>query len=834
MSLNVLKYLSIGLGLLVLAAPLPAAAKPAPAPPLKLWYTRPATNWNEALPIGNGRLAAMVFGQPGRERLQLNEETVWAGEPGNNVVPGTYEGIQEIRKLLFAGQYKEAQELSNKTFPRQVAPNNNYGMPYQTVGSLFLNFPGHEAATNYYRDLDIQQAVAKVSYQVQGVTYTREMFASLPGQVIVVRLTASKPGSITCRLGLNSPQKSYRVKAEPGKLLLAGVSGSNDNKVGKVRFQAHIVPKVEGGTVTATDSTLQITGANAATVYISMGTNFKSYKDLSGDEAVKAASYLPAALAKTYPAAKAEHVAQYRRYFDRVSLNLGSTAAVQKPTDVRLAEFAKTSDPALAAMYFQYGRYLLICSSQPGTQAANLQGKWNDKLSPPWDSKYTVNINTEMNYWPAEVTNLSELHQPLFDMLKDLAETGKESASVTYHARGWNMHHNTDLWRITGNVDGGFYGMWPMGGAWLTQHLWQHYLFTGDQAFLRAYYPVLKGAALFYVDALQEEPTHKWLVVAPSMSPENTYESGVGITAGTTMDNQLVFDVFSNALRAAAILHTDKAFADTLQGMLKRLPPMQIGQYGQLQEWLQDWDNPKSTHRHISHLYGLFPSGQISPYRTPELFEAARVTLAQRGDISTGWSMGWKVNFWARMLDGNHAYKLLSNQLRLLSGDVVKVNEASGGGTYPNLLDAHPPFQIDGNFGCTAGLAELFVQSYDGVIDLLPALPDAWPTGEVRGLVARGGYVIDLAWDKGKVTRVQITSKLGGNCRVRVHSPIKATGKTKLVGAQGNNPNPFYQILPVKAPLISEKTTAKKPSLAPSTLYDFATQAGQSYELVAR
>ncbi|OUJ68619.1 glycoside hydrolase family 95 protein [Hymenobacter crusticola] len=798
--------------------------------PLTLWYNKPAANWNEALPIGNGRLAAMVYGTPGRERLQLNEETVWAGEPGNNVVPGVYEGIVEIRKLLFAGKYKEAQDLANKTFPRQALTTNNYGMPYQTVGNLLLTFPGHEAATNYYRDLDIQQAIAKVSYQVQGVTYTREMFVSLPDQVIVVRLTASKPGSITCRLGMNSPQLSHSIKTEPTKLVLAGVGGSNDNKVGKVKFQAHIVPKVEGGTVTATDSTLQITGATAATIYVSMGTNFKSYKDLGGDETAKAASYLPAALAKAYPATKAAHVASYRRYFDRVSLNLGSTDAVKKPTDVRIADFATGNDPALAALYFQFGRYLLICSSQPGTQPANLQGKWNDKLSPPWDSKYTVNINTEMNYWPAEVTNLSELHQPLFSMLKDLAETGKESASVVYHARGWNMHHNTDLWRITGNVDGGFYGMWPMGGAWLTQHLWQHYLFTGDKAFLREYYPVLKGAALYYVDALQEEPSHKWLVVAPSMSPENTYQSGVGITAGTTMDNQLVFDVFSNALRAAAVLNTDKAFADTLQGMIKRLPPMQIGQYSQLQEWLQDWDKPDDKHRHVSHLYGLYPSQQISPYANPELFAAAENSLVYRGDKSTGWSMGWKVNLWARLLNGNRAYKLIADQLNPAG------TEASGqnGGTYPNLLDAHPPFQIDGNFGCTSGIAEMLVQSHDGAIDILPALPDAWPTGEVKGLVARGGYVVDLAWNKGKVTRLQITSKLGGNCRLRVHSPVAATGTAKLATTRGTNPNPFYQNTVIKTPLVSAKAAVKKSTLQPSFVYDLATKASTTYTLNGR
>ncbi|WP_342588255.1 glycoside hydrolase family 95 protein [Hymenobacter wooponensis] len=793
--------------------------------PMVLWYAKPAANWNEALPIGNGRLAAMVFGQPGREQLQLNEETVWAGEPGNNVVSGVYEGVQGIRKLLFEGKYKEAQDLSNKIFPRKAAPTSNYGMPYQTVGNLLLTFPGHETATNYYRDLDIQQAVVKVRYQVKGITYTRETFASLPDQVIVVRLTASKPGSITCRLGLNSPQLIHRVQTEPTKLVLTGVSGSHDNKAGKVKFQAHIVPKVEGGTLTSTDSTLQITGATAATVYISIGTNFKNYHDLSGDESAKAGSYLPAALARAYPAAKAAHVASYRRYFDRVSLNLGSTEAVKKPTDVRLAEFAAGHDPGLAALYFQFGRYLLICSSQPGTQPANLQGKWNDKLAPPWDSKYTVNINTEMNYWPAEVTNLPELHQPLFSMLKALAETGRESASAIYHARGWNMHHNTDLWRITGNVDGGFYGMWPMGGAWLTQHLWQHYLFTGNHAFLREYYPVLKGAALFYADALQEEPSHKWLVVAPSMSPENTYQSGVGVSAGTTMDNQLVFDVFTNAIRAAAILNTDQPFADTLRCLLNRLPPMQVGQHNQLQEWLQDWDKPDDKHRHVSHLYGLYPSQQISPYANPELFAAAQNSLVYRGDKSTGWSMGWKVNLWARLLDGNRAYKLIADQLSPAG------TEASGqnGGTYPNLLDAHPPFQIDGNFGCTSGIAEMLVQSHDGAIDILPALPDAWPTGEVKGLVARGGYVVDLAWAKGKVTHLQITSRLGGNCRVRLHSQVAAGGKAKLTPARGTNPNPFYQNAAIQPPLISAKATIKKPVLAPSFVYDLNTKAGATY-----
>ncbi|GHA74971.1 glycoside hydrolase family 95 protein [Pontibacter akesuensis] len=795
---------------------------------LKLWYEKPAANWNEALPLGNGRIGAMVFGTPAQEKLQLNEETVWAGEPGNNINEELNSALPEIRRLIFEGKHKEAQALALEKVPRQAPANLNYGMPYQPVGDLFISFPGHDAATAYYRDLNIEQAIASVSYKVDGVTYKREMFSSFPDDVIIIRLTADKPKSITCTLRMDSPHQKYAVTAKQDQLVLSGTSGDVDNKKGKVKFQAQVQPQVKGGKVSATDNTLQITGADEAVIYVSMATNFKSYKDLSGNEAEKAAQLLAAATKRKYKKVREEHIESYRKYFDRVSLDLGITDAVEKPTDKRLAAFASGNDPHLAALYFQFGRYLLISSSQPGTQPANLQGIWNDKISPPWDSKYTVNINTEMNYWPAEVTNLPEMHQPLFAMIKDLSETGRESARKMYNARGWNMHHNTDLWRMTGPIDGAFYGLWPMGGAWLTQHIWQHYLFTGDKKFLQEMYPVLKGAAAFYADVLQEEPENKWLVVVPSMSPENKHQSGVSIAAGTTMDNQLVFDVFSNIIHASEALNTDKAFADSLRSMRDRLPPMQVGQHGQLQEWMQDWDKPDDKHRHVSHLYGLYPSNQISPFSHPELFNAAKTSLVYRGDKSTGWSMGWKVNLWARLLDGNRAYKLIQDQLTP-AGDAEK---GEGGGTYPNLFDAHPPFQIDGNFGCTSGIAEMLVQSHDGAIHLLPALPDAWQTGEVKGLVARGGFIVDMSWEDGKVRTLTVHSKLGGNCRIRSSEQLKLRGKGELKAAEGANANPFYQQADIKQPLVKSTSGENVVPVREKIVYDLKTVKDKTYKFI--
>lgn len=795
----------------------------------KLEYNKPATNWNEALPIGNGRLGAMVFGNPEKEELQLNEETVWAGEPGNNVPKNVFLNIEEIRKLIFAGKNKEAQDLANKTFPRQAPSNLNYGMPYQTVGSLWMDFPGHEKFSDFKRDLDIEKAVATVSYKANGVEYKREIFASFSDNLIIVKLSANKKKSISFSLSATSPQLIKDFKTQDGKLFFEGTTGSADNKKGKIKYVGEAACALKGGKLTTTADQLVVKNADEVIIRISVATNFKNYKDLSVNPTEKATAVLEKASDKSYDEAYQNHVKAYQKYFNRVSLYLGDSPQSNKTTDVRIKEFGTSYDPQLVALYFQFGRYLLISSSQPGNQPANLQGIWNDKLSPPWDSKYTVNINTEMNYWPAEITNLSEMHQPLFKMIKDLAESGKESASEMYHARGWNTHHNTDLWRITGVVDGGFYGLWPMGGAWLSQHLWQHYLYTGNKEFLKEYYPVLKGVAQFYLDVLQEEPEHKWLVVAPSMSPENTYESSVGVTAGTTMDNQLVFDVFNNILNSAKVLETDKTFADSVAVALKRLPPMQIGRLSQLQEWLHDWDKPNDHHRHISHLYGLFPSGQISPFKTPELVEAAKNTLVSRGDVSTGWSMGWKVNWWARLLDGNRAFKLIKDQL----SPAPLEKQGQQGGTYPNLLDAHPPFQIDGNFGCTAGITEMLLQSYDEAIYLLPALPDDFKNGKVSGLKARGGFEISMEWENGKVKQLEVKSSLGGNCRLRLASAIQLKGNVELADANGENPNSFYKVEQIKTPLVSEKAVLNGYKVPDTKLYDFKTESGKTYSFKA-
>jgi len=793
--------------------------------PLRLFYDKPASEWNEALPIGNSRLGAMVYGDPSKEQLQLNEETIWAGGPGNNVPKNTYAKILEIRKLLAEGKPEEAQKLSNETFPRKVPEGLDYGMPYQTFGSLWLNFPGHTNYTHFVRDLDIADAVARTSYKVGGVTFRREVFTSFTDDVLIIRLTASERKSISFSLSLTSPHKSAAVSSKKGQLSMTGTGSSVDSKAGKVNFKGIVRPVLKGGSLIQSHDNLEIQQADEVILYVSIGTNFKKYNDLTADPEKKAQDILDRAVKVKYRQALASHTKKYQQQFNRVQMDLGTSPQASKTTDIRVQQFAKAHDPQLVALYFQFGRYLLISSSQPGGQPANLQGIWNDKLSPPWDSKYTVNINTEMNYWPAEVTNLSETHEPLFAMLQDLSVTGKESAQVMYKARGWNMHHNTDLWRITGVVDGGYYGMWPMGGAWLTQHIWQHYLYNGNKDFLKKYYDVLKGKALFYLDVLHEDRSGKWLVLSPSMSPENSYMPGsVGVSAGTTMDNQLIFDVFHNFIDATKILGVDAKLADSVKVTLDRLPPMQIGQHAQLQEWLDDMDKITDKHRHISHLYGLYPAGQISPFRNPDLTEAAVNSLIYRGDKSTGWSMGWKVNWWARLLDGNRSFKLIRDQLSPPLGE-----KGQGGGTYPNLLDAHPPFQIDGNFGCTSGIAEMLVQSYDGSIFLLPALPDELPSGKISGIKARGGFEIDLEWKDKVLTRLTIKSSLGGSCRLRFAKNVSLQGDAPLVAAQGESINPFFHVRAIKTPLKSEKASLKGYSLPETKLVEFDTEAGGVY-----
>jgi alpha-L-fucosidase 2 len=789
---------------------------------LRFWYNRPAENWNEALPIGNGCLGAMVFGDPGREHLQLNEETVWAGGPHNNVNPESKPYITKVRNLLFKGEYKKAQEMADEYIKSPVN-----GMPYQPAGDIFVLFPDHTDYTDYYRDLDIGKAVATVSYSVDNVQYKREIFSSFTDQVIIVRLSASKPGMISCIITSGSLQK-HEAKVDSDRIVVNGITGDHEGIKGQVRFNAIIKPVIENGFLEMNDSCLVIKNADLATIYVSIGTNFVNYKDISANPANKAESYLTGALKKDYNTALRDHIALYRQYFDRVYLDLGTTDSVSNPTDIRLKQFKNGNDPQLAALYFQYGRYLLISSSQPGGQPANLQGIWNHLLKPPWDSKYTLNINCEMNYWPAEVTNLTELNQPLFGMIKDLSVTGRESAGKMYNARGWVVHHNTDIWRVTGIFDRAFYGLWQSGSAWLSQHLWQHYLFTGDKTFLEEVYPVMKSAAEFYVDELVEEPNTGYLVIGPSNSPENTYLGLASSSVGTTMDNQLIFDLFSSVIRSAEILNMDHAFADTLRDKRSKLAPMQIGKYSQLQEWLYDWDDTTDHHRHVSHLYGLYPGSQISPYRTPELFQAAKNSLQYRGDESTGWSMGWKVNLWARLLDGNHAYKLITDQLT----PAVQPDGSVKGGTYLNLLDAHPPFQIDGNFGCTSGIAEILIQSHDGYIFILPALPEHWPHGEVKGLMARGGFEVDMTWEGGKIKTLTIHSTRGGNCRLRLLQAIKPTCNVKLTKATGVNTNPLYFVNEIKKPVISPGAKIKKPEIKESHLYDFPTEPGKTYTFV--
>jgi alpha-L-fucosidase 2 len=748
------------------------SCKPQENNDLKLWYDKPALKWEEALPVGNGRLGAMIYGGTAEDHIQFNEETLWAGKPHDYSNEGAFSSLTNIRELLWKGRQKEAEDLAFKTFMSDPVRQQKY----QPFGDLWLKFPGHDSCSDYRRELDLSQALCRTSYKTGKTTYTREYFASSPDNAIVIRLTADRKASLTFDASFSAPHEGFVVKpSEEGTInLIVRV------KDGALYGEASLRISVRGGVVSLKDNSLHIEKASEALLCLVASTNFVGPKDVTGDPEALCKKALSDLNGKSYDLLKKAHIKDFQSFFGRFFIDLGVSGNEDLATDERIKRVPEAMDNSLAALYVQYGRYLLLSSSRAGTYPANLQGIWNDKLNPSWDSKYTVNINTEMNYWPAEVLNIAECHEALFKMLEEVVPSGAKVARDHYNARGWVLHHNTDLWRGAAPINASNHGIWVTGSGWLTHHYWEHFLFSRDTSFLRKRaWPVMKEAALFYTDFLVTDPKSGWLVSTPSNSPETG-----GLVAGPTMDHQIIKSLFKACIETSEILATDQSFSDTLKKLLPKIAPYQIGRFGQLQEWMDDIDDPDNKHRHVSHLWGIHPGKEINWKETPELMEAARNSLIARGDEGTGWSLAWKINFWARFRDGDHTWKMVQMLLRPAGGTGVRATGGgnTGGGSYPNLFDAHPPFQIDGNFGGAAGIVEMLLQSHLDAIDILPALPAGIPRGHVKGIRARGGFELEFSWEEGDLVTLKVISNAGSplSIRYRDKSFSTATGKGEI------------------------------------------------------
>ena len=827
---------------------------------LKLWYNKPAAAWEEALPLGNAKTGAMVFGGVVDERYQLNDNTLWSGYPegGNN--PDGPKILPQVREQIFAGNWDSATTLWKKM-------QGPYSARYLPLVDLWLRNYHDSTTTSYYRDLNLNNAISIVKYTVSGVRYQREAFISHPDKIMVIRITADKKSSVNFRAAITSKLKyevdSHIASSKEGTIILKGKApkfvANRDYEPKQVEyddwngegmnFEVDVKIVTEGGLIEKTGRHLTVSKADAVTIYISEATSFNGFDKSPGlngkDPSIEAKANLKKASSKTFEQLKATHIKDYQSLFNRVQLDLGDNKdLLSQPTDERLKNFNKQLDNQLVVLYYQFGRYLMISSSRPGSRPTNLQGIWNDHVQPPWGSNYTTNINTEMNYWPAENTNLSECHQPLFDFMKELSVNGAKTAKTNYSINeGWVTHHNSDLWAKTSPPGGmGWYdpramprwSAWPMAGAWFCTHLWEHYLFTGDKKFLReTAYPLMKRASKFMLRWLVVDPKTGYLVTNPSTSPENTIKINGKehqLSMASTMDMSIIRELFTETIKASQLLNLDPEFENDLEKAKEKLYPFHIGQHGQLQEWFRDWDDPKDTHRHISHLFGLYPGNEITLNNSPELAAAAKQSLIHRGDVSTGWSMAWKINWWARLHDGQHAYKILSSAFTYIDPK-EKRETMGGGGTYPNLFDAHPPFQIDGNFGAAAGITEMLLQSHDGFITLLPAVPLEWKVGSIKGVKARGNFTVDIQWKNGQLVQSKIYSALGGNCRLRTFQPVRVIG-VQFNTAVGENSNPLFTVYGQPPYKKDPKATLQDLNLKKEYVIDFKTEKGKTYTIV--